>query len=349
MNDHNSPVFRSGLRLPGISVVVPAYRSPGTLESLCDQLEGVLGPLCDEIEIVIVDDGSGDGTWDSIVALATERPHVRGIALLRNFGQHNALLAGIRSARLPLIATIDDDLQNPPSEIPKLLDRLRAGYDLVYGRPCQERQTLLRNIASRGTKRIMAASLGTDVYRRPSAFRVFKRELVSASDGVNDPSISIDVLLSWATNQITDVSVDFDTRASGRSGYTLSRLIRHAFNMITGYSTRPLRWVGFIGTCCATVGFLMLGYVVGRYVFVDSRVEGFTFLAAALTLFSGVQLLSLGVLGEYLGRIHFRTMGKPPYVVRATTPEKSVRLVAKAELSRPHEPEQTPSSGPSTP
>lgn len=304
---------------PGLSIVVPAYRSPGTLGQLCDEIEEHLSPLFDRVEVIIVDDGSGDQTWHSIEELAAERPEVRGISLLRNYGQHNALLAGLRDATLPLILTIDDDLQNPPRVVPQLLACLSDEIDLVYGRPIQEPQGLLRNGASRLTKRSMAAALGPDVYPRSSAFRLFRRELVDAADWVRDPYISVDVLLSWGTNRITDVEVDFDVRPSGQSGYTLRSLVRHAVNMVTGYSARPLRWMSLFGLFSALLGFVMLSYVLVQFLVGDVDVQGFTFLAAAVTLFSGVQLLSLGFLGEYIGRMHFRSMGKPPYVVRSTT------------------------------
>ena len=309
----------------GISVVVPAYRSPGTLEQLCDEVEAHVAPLVDTIEIIFVDDGSGDGTWPEIQRLSAERPYVQGISLLRNYGQHNALLAGLRAATLPLILTIDDDLQNPPRVVGQLLDKLTDEIDLVYGRPTQEPQGALRNVASRLTKRLMSSALGPDVYPRSSAFRLFRRELVGAADSVRDPNISIDVLLSWATNRVTDVTVEFDQRSAGDSGYTLRRLVRHAINMITGYSTRPLRWMSAFGLLCATLGFGMLVWVLARFLLGDVDVAGFTFLAAAITLFSGVQLLSLGILGEYIGRMHFRSMGKPPYAIRGVTaPDDSI-------------------------
>ena len=318
----------------GISVVVPAYRSPGTLEQLCDEVEAHVAPLVDTIEIIFVDDGSGDGTWPEIQRLAAERPHVHGITLLRNYGQHNALLAGLRAADLPLILTIDDDLQNPPRVVGKLLDQLTDEIDLVYGRPTQEPQGALRNASSRLTKRLMSSALGPEVYPRSSAFRLFRRELVGAADSVHDPNISVDVLLSWATNRITDVTVEFDQRSSGASGYTLRRLVRHAINMVTGYSTRPLRWMSLFGLMCATLGFAMLVWVLARFLLGDIDVAGFTFLAAAITLFSGVQLLSLGVLGEYIGRMHFRSMGKPSYAIRDVTPRPSASSTKHADADR---------------
>ena len=310
---------REGHTYEGISVVIPAYRSPGTLDALCDEIDEHLGPLADQIEVILVDDGSGDGTWSTIERLARERPAVRGMTLLRNYGQHNALLAGLRAARLPIVVTIDDDLQNPPSEIPRLLEALTPDIDLVYGRAATERQSLPRNLASKWIKRSMATALGPDVYPRSTAFRAFRRELIQASDQVSDPYISIDVLLTWGTSRITDVVVDHQARAAGQSGYTLGRLVRHAMNMITGYSIRPLRWVSAVGMTAATLGFLLLVYVVGRRLLVGGSVQGFTFLAAAITLFSGVQLVSLGVIGEYIGRMHFRTMGRPPYSIRTTS------------------------------
>ena len=304
-----------------VSVIVPAYRSPGTLERLVKEVDAALSPITAEHEIVFVDDGSGDGTWLEIASLSRTHPHVSGISLLRNFGQHNALLAGLREAQFEIIVTIDDDLQNPPSELPLLLRRLDEDVDLVYGTPLDEQQTRTRNIASITAKRLMSHALGPDVYRRASAFRAFRRELLIASEGVQNPDVSIDVLLSWATVRIDHVEVNFDVRDGGESGYTVRSLVRHALNMVTGYSTRPLRWVSALGLACASFGFALLGYVLLRNLLSDESVAGFTFLAAAITLFSGVQLLSLGVLGEYLGRMHFRTMGKPPYAIRHRTSE----------------------------
>ena len=273
--------------------------------------------------MILVDDGSGDDTWLAIEELAAEHTWVRGLALLRNYGQHNAILAGLREARLPYVLTIDDDLQNPPDQVRHLVAALHDGIDLVYGTPREHPHGAARNISSRLTKRMMAVALGSEVHPRSSAFRLFRRELVDASGSVQDPFVSIDVLLSWATTRIAVVEVEFAARESGESGYGFRRLATHAINMITGYSTRPLRWVSLMGFLCATFGFALLAYVIARFALGDSDVAGFTFLAAAITLFSGVQLLSLGVLGEYLGRMHFRSMGRPPFVVRAHTGDTS--------------------------
>ena len=300
----------------GISVVIPCYRTPGTLDRVCEQLLEHVAPLADELELVLVDDGSPDDTWERIVEVVEAYDWVRGLRLSRNYGQHNALLAGLRAASHPIVVTMDDDLQNPPNEVPRLVAALTDDVDLVYGTPVAETQSAFRNLASVGTKRVMSRLLGPEVNAKMSAFRVFRRRLLGGSELTNDPYVSIDVLLSWATTKVAVIEVEFDRREAGTSGYTLTKLIRHAFNMVTGYSTRPLRMVSALGFVISAFGFLLLVYVLARFAIEPTDVEGFTFLATAISLFSGVQLLSLGVVGEYLARMHFRTMGRPAYAVR---------------------------------
>ena len=302
-----------------VSVVVPCFRSAATLATLCEQVSEALESAVDEFEIVLVDDGSRDDTWPTIRALAKSNESVRGLTLLRNFGQHNALLAGLRAARYAVIVTMDDDLQHPAEQIPRLLARLDDDTDLVYGSPVVERQSLLRNLASTSSKRLMRFALGDEVHPRASAFRAFRRDLVQASEFVADPTISIDVLLGWGTARIAAIDIEHRQRHQGVSGYSWRSLTRHALTMVTGYSIRPLRFAGLLGLIIASLGFAALGYVLVTYVSGATDVQGFTFLAAAITLFSGVQLLSLGVIGEYLGRVHFRTLGKPVYVIREAT------------------------------
>ena len=304
------------VKQPGISVVIPCYRTPGTLDRVCCELVDHVGPLTDDLELVLVDDGSPDDTWERITEVVEANDWVRGLRLSRNYGQHNALLAGLRAASNPVVITMDDDLQNPPSEVPRLLAELGDDIDLVYGTPAAEPQSRLRNLASVGTKRLLGTFLGPEVNDKMSAFRVLRRRLLDGSQLSDDPYVSIDVLLSWATSRVAVVEVEFARREAGVSGYTLSKLVRHAFNMVTGYSTRPLRAVSALGFVISSFGFALLLYALGRFIIEPTDVEGFTFLAVAISLFSGVQLLSLGMVGEYLARMHFRTMGRPAYAVR---------------------------------
>ncbi len=308
----------------GISVVIPCYHTPGSLERVCQEITEHVAPLADSIELILVDDGSADDTWEKISRVSAQHEWVRGIRLSRNYGQHNALLAGLRQAIHPVVVTMDDDLQTRPSEVPRLLEALDDGVDLVYGSPISESQTPFRNFASVATKRLMSRMLGPEIDSQLSSFRVFRQRLLRGSTMANDPYISIDVLLSWATRRVAVVEVDFDERREGTSGYSFFKLLRHAFNMVTGYSTRPLRMVSATGLAISVVGFALLVFILIRFLVDPTDVEGFTFIATAISLFSGVQLLSLGVVGEYLARMHFRSMGRPAYSIRsATDPDAS--------------------------
>src|SRR5208283_2234323 len=235
---------------------------------------------------------------------------------MRNYRQHNAVLCGIRLARYDTIVTIDDDLQHPPEEIPKLLERLAQGYDVVYGTPMNERHGLWRDAASRITKVALQSAMGADIARSVSAFRAMRTELRDAFVAYCGPFVSIDTLLTWGTTNFTSVPVRSDARFSGRSNYTLRKLVVHAFNMMTGFSTVPLQFASWIGFAFTAVGFCVLLYVIGRFLIHGGSVPGFPFLASIVALFSGAQLFSLGIIGEYLARVHFRVMDKPPYVVR---------------------------------
>ena len=298
-----------------ISVVVPVYNSAGTLSTLVTRLTAVLDPLVPEYEIVLVNDGSRDGSWRSIEQLATEHAPVRGLNLMRNYGQHNALLAGIRAARHPVVVTLDDDLQNPPEEIPKLLVALDE-HDVVYGAATVRQHGLMRALATRITKWALRGAIGDDVAAKVSAYRAFRTQLRKAFADYEGSYVSIDVLLSWWTSSFGAVPVAHDASAEGRSSYGFTRLATHTLNVLTGFSTRPLRVASLVGLVFTLFGAVILVLVVVRF-FVEGRVvPGFAFLASIIAIFSGVQLLTLGVMGEYLARMHVRIMDRPPYAVR---------------------------------
>jgi len=207
----------------------------------------------------------------------------------------------------------------PPEEIPKLLDKLAEGYDVVYGRPEKEQHGFWRDIASRVTKLALQTVMGAEIARNVSAFRAFRAEVCDGFADYRSPFVSIDVLLTWGATRFTSVPVRHDPRQGGVSNYTFSKLLVHALNMVTGFSIFPLQVASFVGFALTLFGFGLLVYVVGRYLIQGSSVPGFTFLASIICLFSGAQLFALGILGEYLARMHFRTMDRPPYVVRSKT------------------------------
>lgn len=299
-----------------ISVVVPVYESADSLRPLYESTKRTLEAAGSEFEMVMVDDCSADASWDRLLELSNEDPRVRIIQLSRNFGQHNAVLCGIRAARGDVIITIDDDLQHPPEEIPKLLDKLAEGYDVVYGTPATEQHGLWRDVASRVTKLALQSAMGAQTARKASAFRAFRTQLRDAFAQYQGPFVSIDVLLTWGTTRFASVAVRHEPRTAGESHYSFWKLVTHAMNMVTGFSVRPLQLASFIGFFFTLFGIAVLVYVVAMYFALGSGVPGFPFLASVIAIFSGAQLFALGIIGEYLARMHFRTMDKPPYAVR---------------------------------
>lgn len=298
---------------PELSIVIPVYRSQGTLGQLHTRLVASLEANGNTFEIILVEDCGGDGSWRIIEELAAKDYRVRGLRLARNYGQHNALLCGIRSARSETIITIDDDLQNPPEEIPKLLSKLSEGHDVVYGSPRSETHGFFRDLASKITKLALQAAMGAETARKASAFRAFRTRLRDAFNEYRGPSVNIDVLLTWGTTRFTSVDVQQDKRIVGISGYSLKKLVNHAINMMTGFSVLPLQIASVLGLVFGSLGLSILIYIFYNYIATGGSVPGFTFLASMIAIFSGVQLLALGIIGEYLARMHFRSMERPPY------------------------------------
>ncbi|MEN6435836.1 MAG: glycosyltransferase family 2 protein [Anaerolineaceae bacterium] len=304
---------------PSCSVVIPVYNGSETLAELVDRLTRTFSNISLKYEIIMVNDGSPDESWQVIQSLAAKDPtHITGINLKRNFGQHNALLCGVRAAKNEVIITMDDDLQHPPEEITKLLEKLQSGYDVVYGLPTKMPHSAWRNFFSWFTKRSLAKVMGVKTIRDISSFRAFRASLKDAFSSFRSPSVILDVLLSWGTNRFGTVFVNEEPRQQGKSNYNFLSLASQALLILTGFSTIPLRFATLVGFF-----FILFGIAVFLYVLVVTltagSIPGFPFLASMIAIFSGVQLFSLGLIGEYLGRIFDRSMERPPYVSNETT------------------------------
>lgn len=305
---------------PQVSVVIPCYATGSRIERLVSSVEAVMATIPNtNFEIIFVVDGSPDNTWDCVLRACAKDKHIHGINLMRNFGQHAALLAGIRKATGSYIVTMDDDFQHDPNDIPRLLSALTSEYDLIYGVSSVEEHSFFRNLASQAYKWIAQHFLGLQDARNITAFRAFRRELASGFYQTEDPFAPLDVLLSWTTTKVGTQRVEMREREDGASGYSFRKLVSHALNAVTGYSTKPLRIVTILGLATFGVSTLLLIVFIVRYLSGDISVAGYPSLAIMIAFFSGTQLLSLGVMGEYLGRLHLRSMGKPRYVIRDET------------------------------
>ena len=298
----------------GVSVVVPVYNGAETVTELLARLHDSLGGSPDPYEVIFVDDGSEDATWATVSSLIRGDSSVRAIRLMRNYGQHNALLAGIRAAVHDITVTIDADLQYPPDRIPDLVAEVRDGTDVVYGTAGRRATGLVRRSISRVARRVLRAAMGIDVTF--SSFRAFRTRLRDGFSGFSGPYVSIDVLLSWSTRRFASIPVSQSARAHGRSSYSASRLASLGLTMMTGFSTRPLRLASLVGFAFTTLGLGLLVYVLVNYLVYGQIVHGFTFLASIISIFAGAQLFALGIIGEYLARVHMRVLDPPTYAIR---------------------------------
>ena len=303
-----------------LSIVVPVYRSEKNLPALVERIDSALVGKVANLELILVNDGSPDGSWGVVEELARKYAWIRGICLMRNYGQHNALLCGIRAAKNEIVVTMDDDLQHPPEEVPALIAKLSEGYDVVYGVPMKEAHGLVRNSLSVFTKWALSVATGVKVARNLSAFRAMRRDLRDAFASFHAPNLLLDVLLSWGTTRFATVPVERCARREGTSNYNFLRLLNQAVLLLVGFSTAPLRIANVIGLLATIFGFLIFVYAVGRYLVLGTSVPGFTFLASIISIFAGIQLFVLGMIGEYMARIFHRTNDKPTYAIKQTTP-----------------------------
>ncbi len=297
------------------SVVIPVYKGAETLGPLIERLGQVLPTVAGKFEVVLVNDGSPDESWEIIRRLAGEKPWVRGVSLMRNYGQENATLCGILESQYEVIATMDDDLQHCPEELPRLFAKLNEGYDVVYGVPRVRHQSWWRSALAAAVKGAVSSVMGLRTIRDISSFKAFRASLRQAFDASNSPDVQIDVLLSWVTTRFASVEVDEAPRAAGASTYGFMKLLKVSLLILTNYTTVPLRLASIMGFAFTILGMLVLVYVLGVY-FIEGSIPGFSFLASTITIFSGVQLFALGIIGEYLARVFERSSGRPPYAVQ---------------------------------
>lgn len=299
-----------------LSVVVPLYNEKQNLEELYRRLGDVLAQREIDWEIILVDDGSSDGTEEELASLAGADPHVRALILTRNFGQHAALLAGFSQVRGEVIVTLDGDLQNPPEEIPRLVDTLAKGYDVVSGRRHHRSDPLFRRLVSWFTNRLVSRATGQRLADWGSMFRAYRRHVVDAICQYGEKSLFIPTFIGTLGVRMTEIEVTHARRGSGRSKYGILGLLRLYFDLTIGLTLFPVQAIGLAGGFLALVGFLLGIYIFGRRIIIGPEVEGVFTVFAFFFLFFGVLLMAVGLLGEYVSRIYREVRPAPAYRVR---------------------------------
>jgi undecaprenyl-phosphate 4-deoxy-4-formamido-L-arabinose transferase len=308
--------------VPELSVVIPVYGSAGILPALAQRLERALTPTlgAGNYEVVLVHDCGPDDAWQVIETLAGSRPWLRGLDLRRNAGQHNAIMAGLAVTRGRCIVTMDDDLQHDPADVPRLLEALRAGHDLVYAQFPRRNHALWKRAGSRFNDLVAQRLLKKPKGLYLSPFRGFVSGLRDEVLRYQGPFVYVDGLLLQSTGprRIGTISATHHARGDGRSGYSLRKSISLWLQMATSFSIVPLRLVSLAGALASLVAFLVGVVVLVQKLRDPALPVGWASLIVTILFMGGLQLLALGAIGEYTGRVLLNVNNRPQYVVGRT-------------------------------
>jgi undecaprenyl-phosphate 4-deoxy-4-formamido-L-arabinose transferase len=299
---------------PAYSVVVPVYNAEETLEELVLRITQTFAKLNETYELLFIDDNSKDRSWEILRSLRERHPEIRCYQLMRNYGQQNATMCGFRQAKGRYIITLDDDLQNPPEEIPSLIKELEKDYDVVFGVYESKKHGRYRRLGSLMINKFYALTFKTK--GRVSAFRILRTDLAKKILEYDLNFSYINGLIAWYTDRVSRIYVQHQPRPQGRSGYTFRKLLNLSINMMTNFSLLPLQIASYVGVLFASAGFIIGVYFVVKRVLFGSNVSGFTAIIVSISFFSGMILFFLGIIGEYIGRIHLNINRRPQYSIR---------------------------------
>lgn len=304
---------------PELSVVIPAYNEEANIRPMVERLDRAVAPSVSGLEVVFVDDGSRDGTWAAISELAARDPRVRGIRFARNFGHQAALTAGVDAARGRAVVIIDADLQDPPEVIPEMLARWREGFEVVYGqREEREGETWFKKATARWFYRLLSRITSVEIPVDTGDFRLMGPRAVAAFRSLPERNRFIRGLVAWLGFPQTAVRYRRKPRAAGETKYPLRKMVRLALDGIVGFSYLPLRLATMLGFAVSGLSFLYILVVIGLKI-AGINWPGYTSLMASILFLGGVQLIMIGILGEYIGRIFDEVKRRPLYLVQERT------------------------------
>jgi len=313
MNEDKNISYKS------ISVVVPVYNEQSNLEEFIRRTMAVLDGLSNPSELILVDDGSRDASPMIISEAAEENPgRITGVFFNRNYGQHTAVRAGFSESRGDIVVTLDADLQNPPEEIPKLVEKSGEGYDVVGTVRVGRQDTFFRRIFSWMINQITAKATGVRMHDYGCMLRAYSRPVINAILQCPERSTFIPVLANTFANRTVEIDVEHAERPAGDSKYGILKLINLQFDLLTSMTTFPLRLLSFIGAIisCVGIGFGLLILIIRIFQGPEWAAQGVFTLFAILFIFIGAQFIAMGLIGEYIGRIYTEAQARPRYFVR---------------------------------
>jgi glycosyltransferase involved in cell wall biosynthesis len=300
---------------PKYSVVIPVFNEQENIPPLYSRVTAVMKALGEPYEIIFIDDGSRDASFEILKSLHEKDNNVKVIRFTRNFGQHPAVMAGFESALGEIIITIDSDLQNPPEEIPAMLQKLDEGYEVVFGILKQRKHSVFRRVGSWFTKKVLSMILPSGVTNL-SAFRVLRSYVVQKLHLFGERSKFLDALICWMGFRVGTVEVAHEKRYAGKTKYNIFKLIGMWFDIVVSLTDFPLKFATYAGALLGVGSILLAIYYAVRYFTTGFEVPGFATTVILIAFFAGVQLFCLGILGEYIGRMNKEIKKKPEYIVR---------------------------------
>jgi polyisoprenyl-phosphate glycosyltransferase len=307
-------VSRNSAKIPEISVVIPVYNSRDCVQELVSRLDDSLKGISHQI--ILVNDHSPDNSWAKIVAAAEKNKRVVGVNLRKNAGQDNAIMAGLSFAKGSYAVIMDDDLQHSPADILKLYDKVKQGYDVCYAHFIEKKHALWKNIGSWLNGKIAEIVISKPPHIYLSPFKIVRNDIVQEILTYRGIFPYIDGMIFQVTNNVSEVTVEHNERFIGKGNYNLIRSIIVFMKLVTGFSVQPLRITAYIGFIVAVLGFLFGLFHLGNYLLGEKYIEGWTSIIVLLMFMSGLVLMSLGLIGEYVGRMYMSMNFKPQYVIR---------------------------------
>ncbi len=314
-----SPIHDAVSQVGGlVSIVIPVYNESANLDALWNRLNPVISGLGRGCEVIFIDDGSRDDSLDILRGLAVNDARIRVVELARNFGQHSALLAGFRNCSGEIVVTLDADLQNPPEEIPRLIDAIDAGNDVVGGWREERQDNLYRRMASRLHNRLTSAIVGVPMHDYGCMLRAYRRHIIDTVIECDEKAAFVPALANTFAKRVTEIPVGHAERTGGESKYNLFSLAHLSLNLITGFSLLPMRALSLTGAGIFLLDAIFAAILLGHRLFYGPQQEGALWTLFAVMFFLvGLVFLALGLIGEYIGRIYIEVRRRPTYIVRA--------------------------------